>query len=278
MKISRLLTLWLLIFGLTAFAPPLLAGDLIFSAPPRETAAKGQKQYGPLADYLTKLLGKKVVYVHPGNWLTYERDMRADKYDLLFDGPHFVSWRILHLKNDVLARLPGPMDFYLIAKKSDAKINSLTDLVGKKFCGIPPPNLGTVAIIAAFSNPVQQPVVIGTKGGIPGAYKGLMDGLCRAAVVRVNFFKGKLSEKERANLKIIYATKPFPNQAITASQRVTERERNLIVQALTVGDGIKATMPTIKRYAPSAKHFIPAKAEDYAGLNSLLEGVIFGWE
>ena len=51
-----------------------------------------------------------------------------------------------------------------------------------------------------------------------------------------------------------------------------------MVQALTIGDGVKATQPIIKRFGGKATHFIPAKQEDYAGINSLLEGVIFGWE
>ena len=62
------------------------------------------------------------------------------------------------------------------------------------------------------------------------------------------------------------------------SKRVTPRERSLMVQALTNGDGIKATQPILKRFGGKAKHFIPTKNEEYLGINSLLEGVIFGWE
>jgi ABC-type phosphate/phosphonate transport system substrate-binding protein len=269
---------WLLVLGLVAFSSLVAAQDLVLTSPPRESPADGQKQYGPLADYLTKLLGKKVVYVHPAGWLEYQRDMREDKYDIIFDGPHFISWRIAHLGNEVVVRLPGVLEFYLIAKKSNDKLNSIDDMVAQEFCGIPPPNLATLSILAAFNNPVRQPVIKGIRGGADTVYKALMTDQCPSAVIRVEFYKKKLTDAERAQLKIIYASKPYPDQAITVSQRVTAREKNLMVQALTIGDGVKATQPIVKRFGGKATHFIPAKQEDYAGINSLLEGVIFGWE
>jgi ABC-type phosphate/phosphonate transport system substrate-binding protein len=278
MKKTRLLTKWLLLLSLLVVSPLIFAQDLILTAPPREKPADGLKQYGPLADYLTKLLGQKVVYQHPGNWLTYQRDMREDKYDIIFDGPHFISWRMLHLDNEVLVRLPGTLEFYLIAKKSDDKLNSIDDMIAQEFCGINPPNLATLSIIAAFPNPVRQPVIKGIRGGAATVYKAFIDGQCPAAVVRSGFFKKGLKDDERAKLKIIYASKPYPDQAISVSKRVTAREKSLIVQALTNGDGVKATQPIIKRFGGKATHFIPAKHDDYVGINTLLEGVIFGWE
>jgi ABC-type phosphate/phosphonate transport system substrate-binding protein len=278
MKKRRLPAMWLLLFGLLVFSPLIFAQDLILTAPPREKPADGQKQYGPLADYLTKLWGRKVVYVHPGNWLKYQRDMREDKYDVIFDGPHFISWRMLHLGNEVVVQLPGALEFYLMAKKNDDKLNSIDDLVAKEFCGVPPPNLASLSIIAAFPNPVRQPVIKGIRGAGAAVFKAFMDGQCSAAVLRTAFYKKGLTDEQRAQVKIIYASKPYPNQGITVSKRVTARERSLMVQALTVGDGVKATQPILKRFGGKATHFIPAKHDDYVGINTLLEGVIFGWE
>ncbi|MEJ2398266.1 MAG: PhnD/SsuA/transferrin family substrate-binding protein [Gammaproteobacteria bacterium] len=104
MRKCRLSVVGLLVLGLWLFSSLASAQDLILTAPPREKPAAGQKQYGPLAAYLTKLFGHKVKYVFPGNWLKYQRDMRNDKYDIIFDGPHFISWRILHLGNQAVVR------------------------------------------------------------------------------------------------------------------------------------------------------------------------------
>jgi len=272
-------TMWVLILSLSICSPLFVyAQDLILTAPPREKPDAGQKQYGPLAAYLTKLFGRPVKYVSPGNWLQYQRDMRDDKYDIVFDGPHFISWRIAHLDNTAVVALPGHLEFYLVAKKDNKDINNINDLVAKKFCGIPPPNLATLSIIAAFSNPVQQPIAVAVRGGAKTVFEAFMKGQCEAAVFRSSFIDKRLPKEKRDLLKIVYATKPFPNQGITVSKRVTPRERQLMLQALTMGDGVKATEPILKRYAAKAKHMIPIKNSEFDGINNLLEGVIFGWE
>jgi len=275
---GRLPLAGVLMLGLLIASPLIYAQDLILTAPPREKPEAAQKQYGPLASYLSRLFGQRVRYVFPGNWLKYQRDMRDDKYDIIFDGPHFISWRIQHLDNHVVVRLPGTLEFYLLAKKDDSKLNKVGDLVAKVFCGVPPPNLASLSIIAAFPNPVQQPVIKGIRGAAQAVYGSFMKGECEAAVLRSAYVKKMLTDEQRANLKIIYASQPYPNQGITVSKRVTDRERELMVQALTMGDGVKATAPILKRFGGKATHFIPSKDVEFAGINNLLEGVIFGWE
>jgi len=255
------------------------ATDLIFTSPPREKPAVGQKQYGPLAEHLSKLLGRKVVYEHPGNWLNYQRDMRDDKYDIIFDGPHFVGWRIEHLGHEVLVRLPGTLNFYLLAKSEDIAIQTTEDLIAKKICGIPPPNLSTMSILSAFPNPVRQPVIKGVPGGMGAVLKEFMNGNeCRAAIVRDNFYKKKVSDEDKKRFRIIYNPPALPNQAISVSKRVDLREKNLIIQSLTFGDGVKPAQATVTRFAgKKVKAFIQAENNDYKGINTLLEGIIFGW-
>jgi ABC-type phosphate/phosphonate transport system substrate-binding protein len=269
---------WLVLLGLLLISPPLLAQDLILTAPPREKPAAGVKQYGPLAHYLSRLFGRKVKYVHPGNWLSYQRDLRNDKYDIIFDGPHFISWRMQHLHNQVVVQLPGHLQFFLLVKKGDKKLNNIDDLVAKKFCGVPPPNLATLSILAAFPNPVEQPVIKGIRGAGKAVFGALMHDKCEAAVLRTAYFKHFLTDAQRSKVKIVYTTKAYPNQGITVSTRVTPREIELMKQALTVGDGVKAAKPILKRFGGKAKHFIPAVPNAFKGDNYLLEGVIFGWE
>ena len=261
----------------TLIATPAFSQDLILTAPPRESAADGQTLYGPLADYLSSLLHKKVVYVHPASWFEYEHDMRKDKYDLVFDGPHFISWRIAHLGNTVIVRLPGTYQAYLLAKKSDDKINSLDDMVGKQLCGLPSPNLTTVSILAAFTNPTRQPVLQGIRGGFTTVLKALMDGQCETAVIRNVDYNQLLTPAEQASLKIVYKSVEFPEQGPTVSKRLSEPERQQITQALTVGAGVNATLPIIHSVNKNVAHFIPAAQQDYLGFSQFLEGVIYGW-
>ncbi len=268
---------WFFSFGLLFFIQSALAKDLVFTAPPREKPEAGQQVYGPIAEHLTKLLGQKVVYEHPKNWLNYQREMRNDKYDIVFDGPHFISWRMAHLGHEVLVKLPGHLGFFLIAGKTDNEINSTTDLVAKKICGISPPNLSTLSIIAAYPNPVQQPVIKGVKGGMRAVEKTFLSGACRAAVFRDAFYKKKLEASTRDKVKIIYRSKPLPNQGISVSKRLSDRQKSLIVQSFTLGDGIKASAGLLRRFGGKAKKFRNATTSEYLGHNLLLEGVIFGW-
>lgn len=269
------LTLWVI---LPIFAGPALAADLILTAPPRESVEAGKKIYEPLAKHISKLIGARIVYQHPRNWLNYQRDMRDNKYDIVFDGPHFISWRIAHLNHDVLVKLPGQLEFYLVINKDDKTINSLDDLIGQKICGISPPNLSTLTILDRFRNPVRQPVITGIKGGMGKVYKAFIGGKCKAAVLRTTFFKKKLKQEQRDKLNILFHSPPLPNQAISVGQRLDASAKNKILQSLTLGDGAKISDAIVKRFGgKKAKSFIPAKNAEYSGHNMLLEGVIFGW-
>ncbi len=266
--------LLLLVQGLIT---PVYAQELVFTAPPREMPKAGQRLYGPIALHLSELLGKRVVYQHAGDWLTYQRDMRVDKFDIVFDGPHFAAWRITHLEHDVLVKLPGQLIFYLLVDWDDQSINQPRDLVGKKICGIAPPNLSTLAILQAYPNPVRQPEIRGIVGGMPAVFAAFRNSRCRAVVVRSSFYDEVLTKKQRQQLKIIHTTKAFPNQSITVSKRVSQRDKTLIVQSLMLGEGVRASQQVVRRFGGQAKSFIPARLAEYKGHQTLLEGVIFGW-
>lgn len=253
---------------------PVMARDLILSAPPRESKADGQALYGPLAAHLSKLLGVKVTYQHPENWFIYQRDMRADKYDFVFDGPHFVSWRIANLDHEVVARLSGDLEFYLYKLEGEDSINQLSDLIEKKFCGIAPPNLSTLAILAEFKNPVHQPLFRAVRGGMGKVYEALKEGACQAAVARTSFYIKKLPANE---LEIVFKSPPRPNQALTVSPRVSPEDRAKIKKSLTVGTGGESTEGIVKRFGDMGSGaFLPARNEEYKGHDKLLEP-IFGW-
>ncbi len=250
--------------------------ELMLTAPPRESAEAGQKIYGPLAARLTELLGEKVVYQQPKGWLFYQRDMRADKFDIVFDGPHFISWRIKQYDHVPVAKLPGKLGFVVITAKDKKEFSSVDDLVNLPVCAIAPPNLSTLTVLAQYDNPVRQPRLITVKGGAIGVYKAFKSGKCEAAILRDKFFAKKVPEQERAGFKVIFKSTPVTNQGITVSTRVSEDQRARIAAALTeVSEG---TEPILKRFAPKADKMIPAVKDDYAEHYTLLTGIIFGWE
>jgi len=270
--LGRVVVLVALIFSGTCQA------EYILSAPPRESPEAGTELYGPLAEHLSELLGEKVTYKQPDNWLHYQRELRNGVYDIVFDGPHFISWRIKHLQHKVLVKLPGTLVFYIVAKKSNTAVTKLKNLIGKRICAIPPPNLATMTVIDQFKNPVRQPDIFPVKGGFPAVAKAFSAGSCQAAVFRNTFYKKKLSDDYRSNVKKLFVSSPLPNQAISVSQRINKKQQNLISQSLTKGDGVKIAKNIVKRFGgKKAKAFIVANQKDYLKQVDLLEGIIFGW-
>ena len=263
---------------LPAFSP-VASAELVMTAPPRELPEAGEKIYAPLAEYLSGILGEKVVYKHPKNWLQYQRDVRHDVYDIVFDGPHFVSWRVAHLNHDVLVKLPGTLEFVIVVNKDDQEIKQLNNLIGKKICGIPPPNLATLTVIEQFQNPVRQPIIWGVKGGFPSVFQTFRKGGCRAAVFRTTFYEKRLTDKDRATMRVLYRSKALPNQAISVSSRVNSKYKKEIIRSLTLDEkGKLAAQGIVKRFGgKKATPFIAATKDEYSDHTMLLEGVVFGW-
>ena len=276
MKLSIVVRNSIALCATLLFAVGAARADLILTAPPRETAAAGNDIYGPLAAHLSTLLGTKVTYQHPGTWPQYTRAMRAGEYDVVFDGPHFTSWRMQHVQHEVLVRLPGQLVFHVVAKANDDGIQASEDLAGLRICGVAPPNLGTMAVIRQFPNAARQPVIVPAKGGFKGVYQALESDRCRAAVLRTQFYDKGLSDEQRAGLKIVATSAKFPNQSISAGPNVTAEQKRKIAESL-MGDGAQAAKPIFERFARNASKFQAAEEQEFIGHNFLLEGVIWGW-
>lgn len=248
--------------------------ELILTAPPRETVNKGIKVYGPLAAHLTKILGETVTYKHPDTWLRYQRDMRADKFDIVFDGPHFMSWRMKKLGHTPLVKLPGKLSFVMIVKNDDNGIKKLLDLTKEEICAISPPNLSTMTMLAQFgdSEPTKLKAI---KGGMRGVYKAFKEGECRAAILRDKFYQTKLTVKDKAATKVVFKSEPVANQGITVSKRIDKEMQEKIGKSLLEKNS--GTFPLFRRFAPGVDAMLPATTGDYQEYYKLLTGIIVGW-
>jgi len=265
-------SLVLLLGVLSSALPPqaFTANEYIFSAPPRGSAEKEAAVYEPIAQYLSAVLGKKIVYVHPDNWLTYQTDMQKGKYDLVFDGPHFVSWRIIKTNHMPLVKLPGKLAFNIMVSKNNKDIKSYKDLVGRTVCGLAPPNLATLTLYSLFPNPVRQPLVVPVKS-FQEAYKKTTEGKCVAAVMRDKMFN-KLNKKSKA-ARVIFHSKGIANQTFTAGPKFTPKERPLLVKTLSSNEAIPKMKAFHNRFNKKGKPLLPADEDDFKGLALLLRDV-----
>lgn len=245
------------------------ADALVFSAPPRGKAESESKTFKPVADYLSEKIGRRVVYRHIDNWLSYQSEMQKGKIDIVFDGPHFVSWRMAALQHEPVAKLPGKMAFVAVVKAGDQVINDAKDLAGHMVCAFAPPNLATLTFLAEFEKPARQPRIVNVES-FGQAYKLMLAGKCRAAVLRDVMFKKLDGEAKKA--RVIFQSGGIANQAFTASPRLSAAEKNKVAQALVAPEASVA----IKTFLDSENHgkaLVPAKVEEYRAHALLLKDV-----
>jgi len=266
---------YMVLLALCALSSMPVNAAWLLTSPPREKPEEAQEMYGKLADFLSAQIGEQVVYERPQGWIEYVNNMRAGKYDIVFDGPHFAAWRIKHLNHVPLVKLPGTLTFLVVGKRSDAKFNKLGDLITGGWCGLPSPNLATMAVMSQFNNPVKQPEFVEV-ADVNNIIPALKSGRCRAAGLLDKFYK-KASDEDKKDLKVVYTSPTYPDQTITVSARISAPAREKIVAALTIESGVPAAKAIFEKFAKNSTHFVRAPGQEYEGLEDLLEGVIWGW-
>lgn len=258
------------IFAAVFLFPVTAPADYLFSAPPRETKDKGLYYYGPIAEFLTRATGERFTYEYAPSWATYTKNMKTGRYDLVFDGPHFVSWRIENIQHTALVKLPQPHEWRIIARKDDPTVNKLQDLEAKKVCGPASPNFGTLTMFSHFTNPVREPVHIITKGWKDG-YDALLAGKCQATVLpKTNHTQYDPSAQRT---KVVHQHPAFPNQAFTAGPRMSAELKEKVRQALLSPAGQQATARLRERYA-AGKDLVEADDAEYAGVSDVLDRAV----
>ncbi len=243
------------------------ARPLVLSAPPRDTAESGHRIFDPVAAYLSAVMGRPVVYRYPATWGGYQADMQAGAYDLVFDGPHFNSWRAAHRQHTVLVKLPGEFVYTAIIRSDNKSISRLNQLAGHKICAHAPPNLGTLIMYSEFTNPVRQPVVI-VKEGYKEIYQALLDGKCEAAMLPLAHVEK--FEQGQGKTRIVFRTHGMPEQAFSAGPRLSAQERSRIADALLSPAAASALSAFSKAYGLN-RGFVPASNGEYAGLDGYLK-------
>lgn len=261
LRIVALTTCFLSIFTSVANA------EYIFAAPPRESLEKGINVYKPIADYLSQVTGERFEYFHPETWVEYSSMMHDEKFDLVFDGPHFVDWRIHNINHKAVVKLPQLFRWQIIARKDDVSVNDIKDMVGKKACAPGSPNFGMLSMFSHFPNPDKQPEHVKIKGWI-NVYEAVKSGKCDAGVLpKTNL---SIYDPEHKSTKIIHTHLPYPNQGFTSGPRISPALHEKIKTALLSDEGQQAMMNLRKRFAAEVK-LVGADNDEYDGVRIVLK-------
>lgn len=260
-----------LLFCLTFFViagPSAIAEDqYVFAFPPRDAATKAHETYEPIAALLSRTTGKRIVVRYTDNWLTYQRDMKADTHDLVFDAPAFIGWRAAKFGHVPLVKLQGELTFSVVVNKDDQRIRQMRDLAGRQICAFPPPNMATLFLYDQFDNPARQPAIVHINN-FKDAYQGLLTGRCQAAVIPSMM----VQKLDQANVtRVIYQSARYPSPGFSASTRIPPELRKKIVAALLSPDGVAATATL--RAAFGGQNLVEVTGNEYDGLGLLLRDI-----
>lgn len=242
--------------------------EYVLSAAPREDAAEAERIYGPVAEYLSKVLEKKVIYKYPGNWGVYQGLMQKNAYDIVFDGAHFNSWRIDRAQHNVLLKVPGDHIFVVLVKKDNEKLREIKQLAGRTLCAHAPPNLGTLTALNEFENPSRQPIIINVDGW-KEIYHAMLANKCVASVIPLKALE-KFEKDSGRQAKIIFRGANVPDNGLSAGPRVSTQNQEKIIRALTSPEGEKATAKLREKYAGN-KSFIASNNKEFSGLSTYLK-------
>ena len=240
-------------------APVVDAAPLVFTAAPRESPAEGERIYGPLATYLSKTIGRPVIYRYPGSWGEYRTAMVRGDYDLVFDGPHFNGYRAERLNHEILVKLPEVYQFAIIGHR-DLLFTSMQRLAGHTFCTLAPPNLGAQVVLDLYDNPARQPVLLPVDTWC-AVYDGVVTGRCVAGVLPLTLLRA-YDRQDRS--RVLYFSSEMPHQALSAGPRLSAHERARLRDALTSSTAEEPTRAL--RANQHTSGFVPARSEEYLGL------------
>lgn len=244
-----------------------VSAEYIFTAPPRESLEKGIKVYKPISDFLTKATGEQFTYYHPETWTEYSSKMHAENFDLVFDGPHFVDWRVNNIGHNVILKLPKIGRWTLITRKDDLSISRIKDIVGKKACAPGSPNFGMLNLMSHFPDPEKQPIHVKVKGW-NNVFNSVKNGKCDVGVLPNT--NHNVFDPDKQFTKSIHKHLPYPNQGMTTGPRINFSLSERIKQALLSEEGQKALLNLRKRYT-AGKKLISAENEEYDGVRIVLK-------
>jgi ABC-type phosphate/phosphonate transport system substrate-binding protein len=244
------------------------SGTYVFSAPPRESAQVAAEIYGPIADYLSAVTGKKVVYRQPASWIAYQTEMRNGDYDLVFDGPHFNAWRAANLKHNILVKAPGEHTFVVVVKKDNDKVRELKQLTGRGICGMSPPSLGTLTVLNEFDNPMRQPLIVSTDSW-NNIYSGMQTGRCTAAILPASNLAR--FDPQGTATRVVFKARGYPTQAFSAGPRIGPEDQAKIARALLSVPNASTATAKLREANALNGDFQTATKDEYAGVAGILK-------
>lgn len=241
---------------------------LVFGTAPTSSPEETKKAYAKMISYLSETIGRPVVLKTAENYQEYMSHMRSGDYDIAFDGPPFVAWRMERMQHVPLVKLPAELKIVVI-QREDSKYTEIDELGSHyvKTCVVAPPNTLTLIFLNYFPHPARQPNLL-PFDGLKNIENCLRSGKGDVAVFRDMYWK----KMDQTGLKVLYEPGiGYPERAISAGAKVTDELRNKIIGALISEEGAAASADVLKRF--QREKFVKASPKDFEGQSEMLRPV-----
>lgn len=241
-------------------------GDLVFIIQPILNEEQTRKAYQPLADYLGKIAGKRVVIRTLPNFVAYWETMRlSNAYDLVLDAAHFTDYRAQKLGFKVLAKIPDTVSYSLIVGAGALVIDPI-ELIGKTVATPGAPSVGAARLNAMYPNPVRQPIIVDS-GTAEEGIQMLIKNKVQAAMVPTPLVSQQMAQG--GGISVVATTDPIPHIALSAGPRLNADVREKIRAALVAAPNTEDGKKMLKDI--NFERFDPANEKIYAGQGTLLK-------
>jgi phosphonate transport system substrate-binding protein len=243
------------------------AADYYVSIQPVLPADQIEKNYAPLAEYLSNRTGHTFHIKSYRNFLTYwARMQKAKDMHFIFDAAHFTDYRVQRKNYKVLAKIPYTVSFSVVTDE-DNFVFEMDELVSKKIATMASPGMGAIRLNSMFPNPVRLPFYIEANNSVDAVNK-VLQGHVDAAIIPSPL----VGNYQRLNT--VVSTEPVPHMALSASPDVPDEVARAVKQALLQARHTAAGQAMLE--AMKVEFFEDANEQMYAGYAQLLEGT-FGY-
>ncbi len=245
-----------------------IAKELKFGVLPRLTEKEMREGFTPLADYLSKELGVKVVLVIPKDFDTWRKEAEARQYDFVYTNPYLyvlLKKAVPETEPLVIASEPEIGDDIkgTIIVKKESPIKTIADLKGKTIAATDPGSAGAYLVqmmmLAKAGIKKDDVKIIFEKKRDPVA-EAVLTGKADAGFVRDDDVeKLKVGAGKFRKLAV---SDPIPNWPIAISKKMDPELAKKLRDALIKLK--KGDLKTISVLGPARiEGFVPVKDKDY---------------
>lgn len=243
-------------------SPQSPADDLKLAVQPVFRPEIANQVYAGLVNYLNQNTEHQITLVTPKDFHQFWSDVRKrDDLDLIFADAHLTDFVIQRSGYAPMVKTAEPGTFVLLSTGEYADAG-LSSLYGRRISTLPAPSLGYTVLTDWFQNPMQQPQIVSTATSWTDVVEIIFNYEADAAVAP------QWINQRYPNLYAIATSPEFPGTAISASPKVSAQTRAQLSQTLIEMVESDAGFEALVEI--NISEFVPASADEYAGLESML--------